>query len=190
MSLLINGKSSVDGAEVPIKVDANGVVQIAAGSGGGGTTSADKAEDAASANGDLGIPAMAVRKATPANTSNTDGDYEFLQMSQGRLWTTSAIDTTTGAFSAVSSATLSNVAASASNVTLLAANSSRKRIVIHNDSTSKLRIKFGATASSTSFTVALNGYETYESPNFNVYVGIIDGIWDSATGSARITELT
>lgn len=45
-----------------------------------------KAEDAASANGQTGIPAMAVRKATPANTSGADGDYENLQVSAGRLW--------------------------------------------------------------------------------------------------------
>ncbi len=45
-----------------------------------------KAEDVASAGGDFGIPAMAVQKATPANTAGTDGDYEMLQMSAGRLW--------------------------------------------------------------------------------------------------------
>lgn len=49
-------------------------------------TSIAKLEDAASADGDKGVPAMAVRKATPANTSGTDGDYEFLQVSAGRLW--------------------------------------------------------------------------------------------------------
>lgn len=46
-----------------------------------------KAEDVASANADVGVPAMAVRKASPVNTSGTDGDYEMLQMSAGRLWT-------------------------------------------------------------------------------------------------------
>lgn len=51
-----------------------------------GATSIAKAEDVASADGDVGVPALAVRKATPANTSGTDGDYEFLQMSTGRLW--------------------------------------------------------------------------------------------------------
>src|SRR5436190_9645952 len=35
---------------------------------------------------------LAVRKATPANTSGTDGDYEFLQMNAGRLWTSATID--------------------------------------------------------------------------------------------------
>lgn len=45
-----------------------------------------KAEDSASANLDTGVPTLAVRKATPADTSGTDGDYEMLQMSAGRLW--------------------------------------------------------------------------------------------------------
>lgn len=44
-------------------------------------------EDAASANADLGTVALAVRKASPANTSGADGDYEALQVSGGRLWT-------------------------------------------------------------------------------------------------------
>jgi hypothetical protein len=51
-----------------------------------GATAIAKAEDVASADADVGVPALAVRKATPANTSGTDGDYEFLQMSAGRLW--------------------------------------------------------------------------------------------------------
>lgn len=49
-------------------------------------TTIAKAEDAASADADVGVPTLAVRKAIPANTSGTDGDYEFLQMSAGRLW--------------------------------------------------------------------------------------------------------
>ena len=46
-----------------------------------------RAEDTASADADSGLPIFAVRKATPANTSGTDGDYEALQISAGRLWT-------------------------------------------------------------------------------------------------------
>lgn len=57
-----------------------------------GAAAIAKAEDTASADADVGIPAMAVRKATPANTSGTDGDYEFLQMSTGRLWASATID--------------------------------------------------------------------------------------------------
>lgn len=52
----------------------------------GGPFNFIKNEDVASADADAGIPAMAVRKGTPANTSGSDGDYEFLQMSAGRLW--------------------------------------------------------------------------------------------------------
>lgn len=44
------------------------------------------AEDAASASGDTGLIAMAVRGDTPANTSNANGDYEPLQVSNGALW--------------------------------------------------------------------------------------------------------
>ncbi len=94
------------------------------------------------------------------------------------------------ALPAASTATLSNVSGSASSVTVLAANSARRGAVIMNDSTAILYLKFGATASATSFTYKLNGGETLELPSSPVYAGIIDGIWASATGAARVTELT
>lgn len=49
-------------------------------------------EDTASGAADAGIPAMARRTATPADTSGTDLDYEMLQMDNGRLWTSATID--------------------------------------------------------------------------------------------------
>lgn len=64
---------------------------IAAGAVAAGATSFVKLEDVASADADAGVPAMAIRKATPANTSGTDGDYEMLQMSAGRLWASSIV---------------------------------------------------------------------------------------------------
>ena len=51
-----------------------------------------KAEDAAHASGDVGTMALAVRKATPANVSGADGDYEPLQVSAGRVWASATID--------------------------------------------------------------------------------------------------
>jgi hypothetical protein len=48
-------------------------------------------------------------------------------------------------------------------------------------------LKLGATASATSFTTKMNPGAYYEVP-FG-YTGAIDGIWDTATGNARITEL-
>jgi hypothetical protein len=68
-----------------ITVDNGGTFAVQATIGSGATAIA-KAEDVASADADVGVPAMAIRKGTPANTSGTDGDYEMLQMSAGRLW--------------------------------------------------------------------------------------------------------
>lgn len=79
------------------------------------------------------------------------------------------------------------VAASASSVTLLAANSARYGATVFNDSTSVLYLKLGATASNTSYTVKMDAGDYFECPY--EYTGIIDGIWVSATGNARITEI-
>ncbi len=86
------------------------------------------------------------------------------------------------------SATLSNVASSASNVTLLASNAARKGAAIYNDSTQILYVKFGATASATSFVVAMAAASYYEFPQ-PVFTGIVDGLWAAAQGSARVTEI-
>jgi len=86
-------------------------------------------------------------------------------------------------------ATLTNVNDSATNVTLLSSNVDRLGGTIYNDSDQTLYVKFGVTASTTSFTAKVfpDGY--YELPKR--YLGQIDGIWASdSTGAARITELT
>lgn len=84
--------------------------------------------------------------------------------------------------------TLANVTSSATNVTLLAANARRKGVIIFNDSTEVLYLKFGATASTTSFTYYIVPGAHWEMPK-PIYPGIIDGIWASANGFARVTEL-
>lgn len=56
-------------------------------------SSAQHPEDFASASGDDGFGMLAVRSDTPANLSNANLDYEFLQMSAGRVWVSSKIDT-------------------------------------------------------------------------------------------------
>lgn len=98
--------------------------------------------------------------------------------------------TITNTVIAASSSSVTSVASSASSVSLLASNSSRKNATFFNDSTSVLYLKLGATASTTSYTVQIpsNGY--YELPGVAVYTGAIDGIWSSANGNARITELS
>lgn len=82
------GGDATNGLDVDVtRVSGNVAVTLAA-----GATAIAKAEDVASADADVGVPAMAIRKATPANTSGTDGDYEMLQMSAGRLWASATID--------------------------------------------------------------------------------------------------
>lgn len=86
---------------------------------------------------------------------------------------------------------LSSVAASASSVTLLAANASRYSFIFYNDSTSKVFVKFGITASSSSYTVRLSPTGTLTSRDLGVnYTGRIDAIWDSAVGTMLVTEIT
>jgi hypothetical protein len=87
-----------------------------------------------------------------------------------------------------STSTTTNVASSATNVTLLASNAARLGFGIFNDSVSDLYLKYGTTASTTSFTVIINANSYYED-RWN-HTGRIDGIWLSATGNARITELS
>lgn len=82
----------------------------------------------------------------------------------------------------------SSVAGSGSSASLLASNANRLGATIFNDSTAVLYLKLGATASTTSYSAQLAANAYYEVP-FN-YTGAIDGIWASATGNARITELT
>lgn len=101
-----NGKLWVN-AEVTVALPAgtNAIGKLAANSGvdigdvdvtsiipGTGATNLGKAEDAAHTTGDTGVMSLAVRTATPANRSGTDGDYEPLQMSAGRLWVSSTVD--------------------------------------------------------------------------------------------------
>lgn len=74
-----------------LTVDNNGTFVVQATVAAGAST-IGKAEDVASGSGDVGVPAIAIRKNTPANTSDTDGDYEMLQMAAGRLWTSTTID--------------------------------------------------------------------------------------------------
>lgn len=84
--------------------------------------------------------------------------------------------------------TLTNVSTSNSNATLLASNTSRRHAVIVNESSVVLYVKFGATASATSYTYALSASAILELP-FPVYTGQIDGILASSTGTARVTEI-
>lgn len=90
---------------------------------------------------------------------------------------------------ASSTATITSVSSSATSVTFLSANANRKQATFYNDSTQILYLKLGTTASTSSYTIQLNAGDYYELP-WPIYTGRIDGIWVSANGAVRITELT
>ena len=90
--------------------------------------------------------------------------------------------------------TLTNVASSATSVTILAANANRKTVIIANDSTAILYLKFNASAASTSsYTIALVPLSSSIPATVTLkgedYSGEIRGIWAFANGNARVTEV-
>ena len=91
--------------------------------------------------------------------------------------------------SASSTATLTSVASSATTVSLLALNTARKGFIIFNDSTQLLYVAFAATASTSAYSYQVQSQGTLEGA-LPVYQGAISGIWASANGNARISELT
>lgn len=84
--------------------------------------------------------------------------------------------------------TRTDVASSSSTVTVLALNANRLGATIYNDSTQNVYLKFGTTATASDFTIMLYAAQYFELP-FG-YTGRVDGIWVSANGNARVTELT
>lgn len=114
---------------------------------------------------------------------------------QSGTWTVqpgNTANTTAWLFQNARAATSSvtSVASSATSVTLLASNTARKGATVFNDSTAILYLKFGATASATSYTVQIAAGGYYEFPGPTVYSGVVDGIWSAANGNARLTELS
>lgn len=89
----------------------------------------------------------------------------------------------------VSTASLSALASSASSAQLLASTSTRKGLILHNTDSFDVYVKYGTTASATSYTVMIapNGYWEMPEP---IYTGRIDAIWaGNGSGSLYATEL-
>jgi hypothetical protein len=91
----------------------------------------------------------------------------------------SQISTTTG--------TPTNVVANTTSVQLLASNLSRKSFSITNNGSANLYLGFGATPSTASFKYKLAPGVVYESTSV-VWTGVVNGIWDMASGTAQISE--
>lgn len=151
-------------------------------------TNIAKAEDVASADADVGVPAMAVRKATPANTSGTDGDYEMLQISAGSAWVASvATDKTLVSERVIAGGSqYETVAASQTDQALGATGATGDYLeslicVVATAATSQVQIKDGAGSAITILPNAVGaGIGTYILP-----VGLISlaGAWKVTTAA-------
>lgn len=87
-----------------------------------------------------------------------------------------------------SGTTITRVANGVASQTLAASNADRKTIFLYNDSaTTNCYVKFGATASTTDFSIKLFATDTYimDPP---IYTGAIDYICDAASGSMEVSE--
>jgi hypothetical protein len=87
-----------------------------------------------------------------------------------------------------STSSVTNVSAAAASTQILAANAARMCATVYNDSSSVCYLKLGSGASATSMTLPMQPYSYYDVPE--VWRGAVFGYWVTATGAARVTELT
>jgi len=86
-------------------------------------------------------------------------------------------------------AALTSISASVTSVVIVSANSLRIGLKLFNNSSSISYVSFGATSSSSAFTIRMGQFSYYdmETP---VYNDVVSAIWVSATGSIVATELS
>lgn len=82
------------------------------------------------------------------------------------------------------------VAASTRSTLLAIANPARVALEIVNDGAGNLYLAAGAAATTTSYTAKLPAGALFAFEDPDVYQGDIYGVWDVASGAARITEQT
>ena len=121
---------------------------------------------------------------TKLDTLNTNVSKESKQDTM--ITSLSTIATNTNGIGLGTTGAQSTVARSASSVTLVASNADRKEVMIRNDSSAKLYINFGATATVGKGIELKNGDALFD----DKYSGVISGIWVSGgAGNAEIIEV-
>ena len=89
-----------------------------------------------------------------------------------------------------STVTVAPVSSSATSVQIIAANASRLGLSVYNDSNQSLYLRYGSSAASTTdYSVLVQAGGLYEIPDRSVQLEL-RGIWPSANGFARVTEVT
>lgn len=80
------------------------------------------------------------------------------------------------------------ISASASVVDLVAENGNRVGLMIFNDAAANLFIRIDANATLTDYNLKIPAYTLYEMP-YEYFTDKVTGIWDAATGTAKVTEI-
>lgn len=197
LPIYIGGRSSADGAFVPVRVDALGRLDFATTITVGGVFGSDP----------MGAPP--VNPGFVQAVLNDAGNIVFVQLNANGEFKThdedvktelqgvnsklvtieSALDSIIENTDKASTAIRSSVASATANTVLLAANTNRQSAAVYNDSTAILYLALGAANASTSdYTVQVQAGGYYEVPV--KYTGDIKGIWAAANGFARVTELS
>lgn len=142
-------------------------------------TALGKARDGVAGATDTGVASLHIRRDTPTALTPIAGDYELAQISSvGEQWVREYPATTP---------TVTSVNDSASNQTLLSSSTTRKGFRLYNDSTQIAYVKYGATATSTDFTVKIFPESLHYEDNYN---GNVDCIWAAdGSGAMKVTSL-
>lgn len=169
-----------------LQCDAQKQLKVAiSGAGSGGTSAVDQA--AFTAGVSAGTPAMGVYEASP--TTLTDGQVGLIGLTNDRKVKVSGSLTVSP--TSPSTPSLTAIAAATSSQTALASTAGRLGVVYFNNADKSCYLKYGTTASATSFTKKLFPGESWE-PAIN-YTGRVDVIWDSGVNTGlnlNVTELT
>jgi hypothetical protein len=113
--------------------------------------------------------------------ASLNGTNKAIVGSNGALTVTTAAPTASTVTAVTSTTT--------NGTTLQAANTSRVGLYIFNDSTAILYVKLGTGATPTDWTIRLAAGGFYELPT-PYYRGAVSGVWATANGFARVTEVS
>lgn len=160
-ALIVGGKGTAGSADTAVQT-VQGIASMTPllTNPGTATSWGIRAEDTAAADGDLGVGALAIRKATPANTSTADGDYEYLQMSAGRLWTNTLLADGTNAV-AVKAASTAAAAADPALVVAISPNNTVPVAQVASTANGATPYKIIATASTNSNLISAGAHNVY-----------------------------
>jgi hypothetical protein len=149
-----------------------------------GATAVAKAIGAAAGATDVGIPPLAVRDDTLSTLSDPENDWVPLRVnSQGALHIAGSFSTTP----ASTGSTPTTVSVATTSTTILAANGNRRKLILINEGTVDVFLRYSAAASTTNYNEKLLPGQRLEMDNVTA---VVNGVVASGTCDVRPTEFT